>query len=87
MWDGAYVAVGNCGAGVIDRMGATGHIAHTVSLKAGDAVEQLWIGGSTLIGPNAERPGTVGFRLYPGGGAPYKTLKGFHYPFGAAISR
>lgn len=86
MWDGAYVAVSNRGAGVIYRIGATGHIAHTVSLKTGDAVEQFWIDGSTLIGPNAESPGTVGFWHYPGGGAPFKTLKGFYYPFGAAVS-
>jgi hypothetical protein len=86
MWDGAYVAIGNRGDGVIYRMGATGHVAHTVTLKNGTNVEQFWIGGGTLIGPNAQSPGTVGFWHYPGGGAPFKTLKGFSYPFGATVS-
>jgi hypothetical protein len=86
MWDGTYVAVSNRGAGVIYRMGATGHVAHTITLKGGTNVEQFWIDGSTLIGPNAQSPGTVGFWHYPGGGAPFKTLKGFYFPFGAAVS-
>ncbi len=86
MWDGSYVAIANRGAGVIYRSGESGRVAHTVKLKNGPDVEQFWIAGSTLVGPNEESPGTVGFWHYPAGGAPFKTLKGFYTPFGATVS-
>jgi hypothetical protein len=86
MWDGSYVAIANRGDGVVYRSSETGHVAHTVTLKSGGDVQQFWIDGSTLIGPNEENPSTVGFWHYPGGGAPFKTLKGFYTPFGATVS-
>lgn len=86
MWDGSYVAIANRGAGVVYRSGETGRAAHTVKLKNDTNVEQFWIDGSTLIGPNEDSPGTVGFWHYPAGGAPFKTLKGFYTPFGATVS-
>jgi hypothetical protein len=85
-WDGKYVAVGNRGAGLIYRTSETGHVAQTLTLKSGQNVEQFWLEGSTLVGPNAQSPGTVGFWHYPAGGSPYKTLGGFSYPFGATVS-
>lgn len=86
MWDGSYVAIANRGDGVVYRSSETGRVAHTVTLKSGGNVQQFWIDGSTLIGPNEENPSTVGFWHYPGGGAPFKTLKGFYTPFGATVS-
>jgi len=85
-WDGKYVAVGDQGAGLIYRTSATGQIAQTVKLHGGDSVEQFWIQGSTLIGPNAANNGTVPYWRYPDGGSPSSTLKGFVYPIGATVS-
>lgn len=85
-WDGKYIAVGNRGAGVVYRTTETGHVAQTISLKDGTNVEQFWIQGSTIVGPNAQSPGTVSFWRYPAGGSPTKTLSGLSYPFGAAVS-
>lgn len=85
-WDGKYIAVSNRGASVIDRITESGHVAATIKLKDGANVEQFWIQGSTLIGPNAQSPGTVPFWRYPAGGTPSKTLSGFYYPFGATVS-
>jgi hypothetical protein len=86
MWDGSYVAIANRGAGVIYRSDETGNLVHTVKLKNGPDIEQFWVDGSTLIGPNEASPGSVGLWHYPGGGAPFKTLKGFYTPFGATVS-
>ncbi len=86
MWDGSDVAISNRGAGAIYRTSETGHLERTVKLKNGPDIEQFWIDGSTLVGPNEESPGTVGFWHYPAGGAPFKTLKGFYTPFGATAS-
>jgi hypothetical protein len=86
-WDGTYVAVGDQGAGMIYRMNrSTGTVAHTVTLKSGTTVEQFWISGSTLVGPNAQSDGPVGLWHYPAGGSPTKSLTGFYYPIAAAVS-
>ncbi len=85
-WDGKYVAVGNLGGGVVYRLTESGRLAATVALKNGTNVEQFSILGSTIVGPNAQSPGSVGLWHYPGGGSPTKELTGFSYPFGAAIS-
>lgn len=85
-WDGKYVAVSNRGAGSILRMTETGHVAATVKLKDGADVEQFWIQGSTIVGPNDVGSGTVPFWHYPSGGASTKTLSGFYNPFGATVS-
>jgi hypothetical protein len=86
-WDGKYVAVGNRGNGLIYRIdGATGKTAQTIALKDGTDIEQFWIAGSTLIGPNWQTGGSVPYWHYPGGGSPSKTLTGFSYPMGATVS-
>lgn len=85
-WDGKYVAVGNYGDGVIYRTTQTGHVVQTVTLKGGTNVEQFWIAGSTLIGPDAQSPGTAPFWHYPSGGSAYKTIGGLTWPFGATLS-
>jgi hypothetical protein len=85
-WDGKYVAIGDQGAGLIYRAGSTGKVAQTVTLKKGANVEQFWIAGTTLIGPNAQSGGTVPFWRYPAGGSPTKTINGFLYPVGVTVS-
>jgi len=85
-WDGKYLAVGNRGAGVIYRLTKTGSLAQTVKLKNGDSLEQFWIQGTMLVGPNEQNPAAVGLWRFPGGGSPTKSLGGFSYPFGAAVS-
>jgi len=85
-WDGKYVAIGDQGAGLIYRAGVTGKVAQTVTLKKGANVEQFWIAGTTLIGPNAQSFGTVPFWRYPAGGSPTKTMNGFSYPVGVTVS-
>lgn len=86
-WDGSYVAVGDKGAGLIYRTKrGTGVVAQTVTLKDGTDVEQFWIQGSTLVGPNAASPGDVFYYHYPGGGSPSKTLNAFYYPIAATVS-
>jgi hypothetical protein len=85
-WDGKYIALADKGAGAIDRLTSIGKIVQTIKLHDGAGVNQFWLQGGTLIGPNASSFGTVPFWHYPGGGAPYATIKGFYYPVGAAIS-
>jgi len=86
-WDGKYVAVGNRGGGVIYRTSATtGKTVQTITLNDGANVEQFWIAGSTVIGPNAQSGGTVNYWHYPAGGSATKMISGFSYPFGATVS-
>lgn len=85
-WDGKYVAVGDQGAGLIYRTNAAGHVQQVVRLKRGTDVEQFWIAGSTIVGPNAQSNGNVGLWQYPAGGSPRSTIGGFYYPIGAALS-
>jgi len=85
-WDGKYLAVGNRGASVIYRLTKTGSLAQTVKLKNGDSLEQFWIQGTMLVGPNEQNPAAVGLWRFPAGGSPTKSLGGFSYPFGAAVS-
>jgi len=84
-FDGHYVAVGDQGAGVVYRMKG-GAVAQTIKLGRGANVEQFWIAGSTIVGPNAQNDGTVGFWSYPSGGAPTQSLNAFVYPIAAAVS-
>lgn len=84
-WDGKYVAVMNKGAGTVYRTSA-GKVVQTVRLRGGTNVDQFWLQGSTLVGPNAQSPGTVSFWHYPAGGAPMKTIDGLTYPVAATVS-
>jgi hypothetical protein len=85
-WDGKYVAVGNKGGGVIYRIDSTGKTAQTITLKDGLNVEQFWLDGSTLIGPNFQGDGPVAYWHYPAGGSPTRKIIGFSEPFGATVS-
>jgi hypothetical protein len=69
------------------RMSAsTGKAPQTITLKKGTGVQQFWIAGATLVGPNEENGGTVGYWHYSAGGNPSKTIGGLTEPFGAAVS-
>ncbi|HEX3370359.1 MAG TPA: hypothetical protein VHS56_12335 [Candidatus Cybelea sp.] len=86
-FDGKYVAVGVKGTGLVYGLnGPTGKVAQTITLKSGTDVQQFWIAGASLIGPNEENGGTVGYWHYPAGGSPSKTIGGLTYPFGATVS-
>ncbi len=85
-WDGKYIALSDQGAGLIYRTNADGTVAQTVKLHNGDDVDQFWIQGSVLVGPNAANNGTVPFWKYPAGGSPIMTIKGSIYPIGAVVS-
>lgn len=86
-WDGKYVAVGDKGAGLIYRtVGGTGQVAQTIKLRNGTDVDQFWIQGTTLVGPNADPGGSVGFWPYPSGGSTTRTLGGFSNPVGVTVS-
>jgi hypothetical protein len=48
------------------RMSAsTGKAPQTITLKKGTGAQQFWIAGATLVGPNEENGGTVGYWHYP----------------------
>lgn len=85
-FDGKDFAVGDKGAGLIYRTTEAGGVVQTITLDSGTDVEQFWIDGTTLIGPNAASPGVVPFWHYPAGGKPSKTMSGFYYPIGATVS-
>jgi hypothetical protein len=86
-WDGKYIAVGSRGQGLIYRInGANGASEGKITLKNGTDIEQFWLQGSTLIGPNFTGGGHLLFWRYPVGGSPTKTLSGFSEPFGTTLS-
>lgn len=85
-WDGKYVAIGDKGAGLIYRTNGTGQVAQTIKLQNGTDVDGFWIQGKTLVGPDAQSGGAVGFWTYPSGGAPARTVSGFYYPIAVTVS-
>ncbi|MGA7201890.1 MAG: hypothetical protein WBX26_08675 [Candidatus Cybelea sp.] len=86
-WDGKYVTVGDAKNGnIYQTNGAGGKIEGTTSLNDSDGIFQYFIDGKKVVGPN-DSSANVGIWKYPKGGAPTKTLTGFAYPFGAAISK
>jgi DNA-binding beta-propeller fold protein YncE len=97
LWDGAYVTVGDEGAGVVyQTTGAGGRIVGTTQLSGAQNVAQFWIPklgdgskkqqGSKLVGPNLNGE-SVMFWKYPSGGTAIRTLDGPDAPFGTAISK
>jgi hypothetical protein len=85
-WDGKYVAVGDKGAGLIYRVDANGKVAQTIKLRGADDIDQFWLQGATLIGPNDHGGGPVGFWNYPKGGSPAHILRGPLEPLGVTVS-
>lgn len=85
-WDGKYIAVGDRGAGLVYRVDANGKVAQTIKLREAPNIDQFWLQGGTLVGPNDQGGGPVGFWKYPAGGAPTHTLRGPLEPLGVTIS-
>jgi hypothetical protein len=86
-WDGKYVTVGDAKNGNIYQTdGAGGNVEGTTSLSESDGIFQYFIDGKKVVGPNVYSA-NVGIWKYPKGGTPTKTLTGFAYPFGAAVSK
>ncbi len=48
-------------------------------------VEQFWIQGTKVVGPD-NGYADVGFWPYPTGGSPTKKITGLYSPFGAVVS-
>lgn len=85
-WDGKYIAVADRGAGLVYRMNRSGQVVQTVHLNGIVNIDQFWIQGKTIIGPDAISNGNVYLWKYPAGGAATKTLTALTYPVGATIS-
>jgi hypothetical protein len=85
-WDGKYVAVGDKGAGLVYRVDANGKVAQTIKLRGADDIDQFWLQGATLIGPNDHGGGPVGFWRFPAGGSPTHVLRGPLEPTGVTVS-
>ena len=88
-WDGKYIAVGDSGISpsVIYQFSITGSDGAEVgstTLDGTKSVEQFWVQGKTVIGPDGDND-DVGFWKYPGGGSPASLIGGVD-GYGAAIS-
>jgi sugar lactone lactonase YvrE len=88
VWDGQYVAVEDSKTATIDRFAISnlqGKKAGSVTLSEAKFPAQFLVADGHVVA--AEFHGKrVGFWAYPGGGAPAKTIDGFGYPFGIALS-
>jgi hypothetical protein len=87
-WDGKHVAVGDRDANVIYEftIGKSGGTkVGSTPLAGANQVNQFFIAGKTLIGPEAGSA-DVGFWKYPAGGAAFKTIGGLEVPVGAVVS-
>jgi hypothetical protein len=85
-WDGKYIAVGDKGAGLVYRVDADGKVAQTIKLKEAPDIYQFWLQGATLVGPNDQGGGPIGFWNYPAGGSPTHVLRGPLEPLGVTVS-
>jgi hypothetical protein len=90
-WDGKHLAVGDAGVSpsIIYQFsisGSSGAEVGSTTLTGSKMVEQFWIQGKAVIGPDFSPSGTgVGFWPYPGGGNPDRTIS-LYDPFGATVS-
>jgi hypothetical protein len=97
-WDGKYVAIGDqfyqtqhmSAIYQVSVSGSTGTVQGTTLLSGACDVMQFAISslgneGSSAIAPDDCR-NSARFYNYPSGGSPTKTLGGFQYPVGAAVS-
>lgn len=86
-WDGAHVLLSD-GAQNLYRLKVAGHkgtVTGQVTLNGAAGVDEFWLENNEVIVPN-DSQSVVQFYNYPAGGDPIKTLTGFHYPRGAAVS-
>ena len=90
-WDGKHLAIGDTGVSpsIIYRFslsGSGGTEVGSTTLNGSKMVEQFWIQGKTVVGPDYYYSGAgVGFWPYPGGGNPDRTIS-LYDPFGAIVS-
>jgi len=89
-WDGRHIVVGAADASPavayqFSIKGNKGVETGSTTLGGSVAVQQFWIAGKMLIGPEASA-NEIGIWKYPGGGAPIATIVGVRNPFGATIS-
>jgi hypothetical protein len=91
-WDGKHLAVGDSGVSpsIIYRFsieGSSGIEVGSATLGGSKAVEQFWIQGNTVIGPDYDFASTtgVGFWPYPRGGNVKQTIT-LYNPWGATVS-
>lgn len=86
-FDGKHVAIGDLGSHIVYRLRFSGSKAIIVGgtpLNGTTSVEQYWIQGKTLIGPDGNS--TVYLWKYPGGGSPVSSIQGFTLDFGSTVS-
>lgn len=90
-WDGKHMAVGDAGVSpsIIYQFsisGSSGTEVGSTTLNGSKMVEQFWIQGKTVIGPDFYPSGAgVGFWSYPGGGNADRIIS-LYDPFGATVS-
>jgi hypothetical protein len=89
MWDGKHITVGDQISNTIYRIsvsGSSGKSAGSTVLRGGFEVNQYWIAGSTVLGPDSGNA-DVGYWPYPHSGDAKKSITGLDQPYGATISR
>lgn len=88
-WDGKHITVGDQISNTIYRIdvaGSEGTSIGSTSLTGAYDVDQYWIRGRTVIGPDADNA-DVGYWRYPAGGEAKKDITGIGEPYGATVSK
>jgi hypothetical protein len=86
-FDGKHIAIEDLGSDVLYRLSFPGSKAIVVGsspLNGTTYVQQYWIQGKMLIGPDSNT--TVYFWKYPRGGSPVKSIVGFALNYGSTVS-
>jgi hypothetical protein len=86
-FDGKHIAVEDLGSHIVYRLRFSGPKAIVVGsthLNGTTWVEQYWIQGKTLIGPDEYY--TVYLWKYPQGGSPFTSIEAFSSPYGSTVS-
>jgi hypothetical protein len=88
-FDGKHVAIDDLGSNIVYQLRFSGSKAIVIGSTPLNGVgkwtvEQFWIQGKTLIGPDSNS--TVYFWKYPAGGSPVKSIQGFTLNVGSTVS-
>jgi hypothetical protein len=86
-FDGKHVVIEDLDSHIVYRLrfsGAKAIIVGTTPLNGTTWVEQYWIQGKTLVGPDENS--TVYLWKYPGGGSPVSSIGGFTLNYGSTVS-
>jgi hypothetical protein len=86
-FDGKHVAIEDLKRNIVYRLHFSGSQAVVVGgtrLQGTTLVQQYWIQGTTLIGP--DNNSAVYFWKYPGGGSPVSSIQGFTLDYGSTVS-